>query len=67
VFMFPAPKPLLLCIFLHLLNTSFTALIMFSTFSKCGACSSVVVKALCYKLESRVFDTQWGVFFFKFT
>jgi hypothetical protein len=26
------------------------------------ACSSVVVKALCYKLEGRGFETQWGEF-----
>jgi hypothetical protein len=29
---------------------------------KFGACGSVVVKALCYKPEGRVFVTQWGGF-----
>jgi hypothetical protein len=27
-----------------------------------GARGSVVVKALCYKLEGRGFDTRWGEF-----
>jgi hypothetical protein len=29
-----------------------------------GACSSVVVKALCYKLEGRGFEVQWGEWIF---
>jgi hypothetical protein len=29
-----------------------------------GARSSVVVKALCYKLEGREFDTRWGELIF---
>jgi hypothetical protein len=30
---------------------------------KKGPRGSVVVKALCYKLEGRGFDTRWGDFF----
>jgi hypothetical protein len=34
--------------------------VLYSTVS--GARGSVVVKALCYKLEGRGFDSRWGEF-----
>jgi hypothetical protein len=32
-----------------------------------GACSSVVVEALCYKLEGRRFETWWDEWIFQYT